>query len=189
MLMNPAFRRFRTLAIVTTVAICVATGAASAQESTTDPNCTLAPLSVPLWNGTPAADVAATPVASPSAVAAEIDEAEIEAAVNVIVACMNTGEPQLMFAIYTDRFLASQYADPTTTYLPEFEQRLAENAPEPANQFVLQGVSEITPLDDGRVSVKVALVSGATTFDDTLVLANQNGTWLIDEIASLDPEV
>jgi hypothetical protein len=188
-MMYRGFRRARTLAIAASVALGLATGSAFAQGTAVVFDCALEPLAVPLWGGTPAAEVAATPVASPSAADAGIDEAEIEAAVEVIVACMNTGEPQLMFAIYTDRFLASRYADPTTTYLPEFEQRLAENVPEPANQFVLQGVSEITPLDDGRVSVKVALVSGATTFDDTLVLANQDGTWLIDEIASLDPEV
>jgi hypothetical protein len=188
-LMNPAFRQARTFAIAASVALTLAAGTATAQETATDVDCTLARLAVPLWDGTPAAEIAASPVATPTAANAQIDEADIVTAVAVIVACMNTGEPQLMFAIYTDRFLAAQYADPTTTYLPEFEQRLAENAPEPANQFVLREVSEITPLDDGRVSVKVTLSSGATTFDDTLVLANQEGVWLIDDIASLDPAV
>ncbi len=182
--MRTPIRSAAALAIAITIGTGIVSGPTLAQDDGSSAVCPLAPLTVPLWDGTPAAVIAATPV---SAASGDIDEAEIEAAVVDLVACMNTGEPQLMFAIYTSRFIASQYADPSETYLPEFEQRLAENAPEPADQFELAGVSEISPLDDGRVSVKVGLANGGTVFEDTLILANQDGVWLIDDIASLNP--
>ncbi|HYI24335.1 MAG TPA: hypothetical protein VD767_02905 [Thermomicrobiales bacterium] len=183
--MNSIIRRVIPIVAGTSLTVTLSVSAALAQGTDQAALCSLEPVSVPLWGGTPAAEVAATP-ASP-AEPAEVDEAEIEGAIVDIVACINTGEPQLMFAIYTDRFLAEQYADPAATYLPEFERRLAENAPEPAGQFSLEAVNGIEPLEDGRVRVTVSMSNGGTAFNDTLVLANQDGTWLIDGIESLDP--
>jgi hypothetical protein len=179
-------RRAGTALFVAAVTAVVGIGLASAEESTDASACPLAPLTLPLWDATPAAAIAATPVAPTSA---DVTEAEIKAAVAVIVACINTGEPIYIHAIYTDRYLAEQFADPSVTYLPEFEQRLALNQVQATDQFTLEDISDITPLDDGRVSVTIALSNGVTTFKDTLTLANQDGTWLVDGVSNLDPPV
>ena len=161
-------------------------GTASAEDATDASACTLDPLTLPLWDATHPAVIAATPVAPASA---DVTDAGIEAAVATIVACINTGEPVFMYAIYTDRYLAEQYADPSVTYLPEFEQEIDLNQPQPTGQFTLEDVSDITPLDDGRVLVTIALSNGVTTFHDTLILANQDGVWLVDGVSNLDPPV
>jgi hypothetical protein len=184
--MSMSSRRAGVALFVAALTAVVGIGLASAGDASDASKCTLAPLTLPLWDATPAAVIAETPVAS---TAVEITEAEIEAAVAVIVACINTGEPVSIHAIYTDRYLAEQFADPTVTYLPEFEQSLALNEPQVTDQFTLEDVSDITPLDDGRVSVTIALSNGVSTFNDTLTLAYQDGTWLVDGVSNLDPPV
>jgi hypothetical protein len=146
--------------------------------------CVLQPLTPPLFAGTPAAEVLATPM--PPGAGANPDEAVIEAAIEDIVDCINTGEAAYQFAIFTERYLAAQFADPDT-YQPEFEMMLTlEPAGAPA-RFELRGVGDISWLDDGRVSAVVDLASGSTTYRDTLILAYVDGTWLIDEVVTFDP--
>lgn len=145
--------------------------------------CQLSPLALPLFDGMPPAIVASTPLPQVEA----ISEDAIRSAIAGIVACINSGEPQRMFAIFTTRYLAEQFADPTRTYLPELEQRLARNLPEPSGQFTLVEVRNIALMVDGRVKATVVLASTTATYRDSLILANQNGIWLIDGVARFDP--
>jgi hypothetical protein len=179
-------RRAGIALLVVAVTAVVGAGLATADEATDASSCALPPLTLPLWDATPPAVIAATPVTSSPA---GVTDADIEEAVAAIVDCINTGAPVFIYAIYSDRYLAEQFADPSVTYLPEFEQSLDINAPQATGQFTLQEVSDITPLEDGRVSVTIALSNGVTTFNDTLTLANQDGAWLVDGVSNLDPPV
>jgi hypothetical protein len=181
-------RRFSTTAIRTApviVALSLLTllgPAATAQEES---GCTLPPLSLPLFDATPAAIVAATPVAAEGPV--EVHEEEIREAVEMIVTCANSADPKLVNAIFTERYLAERFADPATTSLPVFEQSLDHEDGIISTSLVLDGVEEITPLDDGRVSAVAVISSSTSTFRDTLILANVDGAWLIDDLGELDP--
>lgn len=93
----------------------------SAQTSVDD--CPLEPLTLPLFGATPAAIVAASPIAiNPEA---NVDEAAIDQAIEDIVACINSGDPALQNAIFTERYLAEQFADPAQAYQPRFEVELS----------------------------------------------------------------
>lgn len=155
---------------------------ATAQEES---ECALPPLTLPLFDATPAAIVAATPIDSGGP--ATVDEAEIRAAVEMIVTCANSADPRQVNAIYTERFLAERFADPTVANQPAFEESLDRETGTIPTSLVLDGVEDITPLEDGRVSVVAVISSSTSTFRDTLILANVDGDWLIDGLGELDP--
>lgn len=182
-------RTFRSAVLAPVLAGCVAFGFAfpglGAQSSSGD--CPLEPLTLPLFDATPAAIVAATPAVAISVAAVDIDEAEIGAAIEDIVACVNTGDPARQYAIFTERYLAEQFADPSVAYQPRFEFDLAMGPGEGEALFELISVSGIAPIEPGRVSVTVELAAGDTRYRDTLVLASVDGVWLIDAIGELDP--
>jgi hypothetical protein len=155
---------------------------ATAQEES---DCTLPPLTLPLFDATPAAIVATTPVIADGP--QTVDEEEIRAAVELIVTCANSEDPKLINAIFTERFLAERFADPTTASQPVFEQSLDQEEGVIPTSLVLDGIEDVTPLDDGRVSVVAVITSSTSTFRDTLILANVDGNWLIDGLGELDP--
>jgi len=167
------------------LAFLASTGAAAAGVQPPPEECTLEPLTLPLFDATPAAEVAATLLAREADSAA--DPGTIRRAVETIVACINTGDPAYQFAIFTERYLARQFVDPSVTYQPEFERQLALGPSDEAETFELVEVSGFDMLEDGRVSVVVELTGGRTTYRDTLVLANVDGIWLIDAIEEFDP--
>jgi len=171
------------LLAATILIMAVASGAAA---QTPEPEgCGLSPLTLPLFDATPVDQV--TPPAFEPVSEGDALVEEIEGAVTTIMACVSTGDPASAWAVFTPRYLAEQFADPAATYLPQFEQSLAEGVSIPV-PFEVLGVSDVTVLDDGRVSVAVEYTNGVSTFRDTLILARIDGIWLIDEIAALDPE-
>lgn len=175
-----AIRSIQAIAAIGLLAL-LAPVATAQQES----DCTLPPLTLPLFDATPAAIVAATPVAAGESV--PVEEEEIREAVEMIVTCANNTDPKLVNAIFTERFLAERFADPSATYLPAFEQSLdSENGIVPTS-LVLDDVEGITPLNDGRVSVVAVISSSTSTFRDTLILASVDGNWLIDGLGELNP--
>ncbi len=187
---NPLAALALCLALVTGVT--VSSGHAQGTRSGTASACSLAPVTVPLFGGTPAAIVAATPAASQPPVPATVgaDPAAIQDAASVIVACINTGAPSFKYAVFTPRYLAAQFVDGAGHYQPEFEFRLSSPAPPvspAALAFTLEAVEGIEPQADGRVRVTLVLRSDQATFRDTLLLADVEGQWLIDEVVSLDP--
>lgn len=162
----------------------------SAQEQVPGaPACELPPVTLPLFDATPAAVIASTPVSSVAddAGAAPTDAVVMRMAIESIVACINMGDPALQYAVFTDRYLAEQLADPSSTYQPAFEQQLDVATDPDRPQFSIDSVEEVTPLDDGRVSVVVTLSTNGTRYEDRLVLANVGGDWLIDDVELIDP--
>jgi hypothetical protein len=158
-------------------------GAAVAQDG--EATCTLDPVSLPLFDATPAAALAGTPVDVPDDI--QVDDATIEDAVIQIVACINTNDPAYQYAIFTDRYLAEQFADPTQTYQPAFELQISFGPSQEPGSMELEGISGIEQLESGQVSVVVELTNSVSVFRDTLILVPVDGVWLIDSIAAFDP--
>ncbi len=175
----------RSLLLVLAIILMAGWMSPAASQGAPGEECWLEPLTLPLWDATPPAVVAATPAAA--APDGEYADDDIGAAVEGLVACINTGEPRLVHAVFTARYLAELYADPKQAFLPAFEQSLDQNLVEAIDEFTLEAVDGIQWLDDGRVSVNVTMSNGLTTFRDTLILAWQDGFWLIDGVTELDP--
>lgn len=148
---------------------------AVAQDVTT---CELVPLELPLFGGTPVA-VFATPAASP--VAATLSEAEALAVLEQYVACTNTGDPTLVWAMFTPRWFSETFADPEEHYLPAFEQQLDLRGQPTGLPLELVEIVEFEP-GEGTARVAATFRSGEQQWTDTLTLAYVNGQWLIDDV-------
>jgi hypothetical protein len=147
--------------------------------------CALEPVSLPLFDATPAVDIANAPVATTTVFT--IDEDEIRFAVETFVECMNSGDAAYQYAIFTDRYLANLFVEPALAYQPQFEEQLARGPTGQAGGLRLIGVKAIKLLDNGTVSLVVEIGAGFTSFQDTLILATIDGVWLIDDVVNLDP--
>lgn len=176
--------------IVACAALLLVPGGGSLHEQQTgSPGCELEPVTLPLFGATPAAIIAATPASVPVGgnPGPAPDAATIEAAIEVIVACVNIGDPAVRYAVFTDRYLAEQLADPARTYQPAFEQQLDSGVRMGAPRFGIESIEQCELLDDGRVSVVVTLSADGARYRDRLVLADVDGVWLIDEVETIDP--
>lgn len=189
MSMRKAGIRMVVASVMTWVAVVGGSLAASAQEvSPGQPACMLPPVTLPLFDATPAAAIAATPAApvvtgdDPPAA----DAATIGAAIDTIVACINNPDPALQYAVFTDRYLAEQLAD-DAIYQPEFELQLAAGSSTGTARFTVDAVEDIAAEADGRVGVTVTLSADGQTFTDRLILAWVDGDWLIDDVELLEP--
>lgn len=147
-------------------------------------SCALTPLTLPLFDATPLA-LLATPVATPADAALSPEEATV--VLEQYVACTNTGDPTLVWAIFTPRWFANEFADTETHYLPAFEYQIARGTDIVVDPLELVSVDEVALLDDGRVAVTATYTSADLTWTDQLILANVNGDWLIDEVVLLTP--
>lgn len=157
------------------IAFALAVPAATAQEAV----CTLTPLSLPLFDATPVAQLA-TPTGTPSATTLSAEEAA--GVLEEYAACINTGDPTLAWAIFSPRWFGTTFADPTEHYLPAFEQELAAGVVPVTDPLSLLSVDAIAETGDGRVAVTATFVGADQQWTDTLVLVNYDGQWLIDEV-------
>lgn len=169
----------RLLVLVPVVLLLAFTPIADAQAS-----CTLTPLTLPLFNGTPVTELA-TPQASPAV--AELTEAEATEVLEMYVACTNTGDPTLVWAVFTPRWFSTQFADPEEHYLPAFEYEIANGNTPVVDPLVLESVDEVERMDDGRYAVTATFSSGELRWTDQLILANIDGQWLIDDVVLITP--
>jgi len=170
-------RRAAMLAAVGAVLLALAAAPVSGQGET---RCTLPPLTLPLFGGTPVAEVITA--ATPQGPSGTVSNEEITAALEHIVACVNTGDPVLVYAVFSPRWLAEQFADPQAHYLPAFERMLDTTTPVQGEPLALTSAEAVEPLPDGRVRVRATFTSGVRTWHDTLVLVDSDGVWLIDEV-------
>ncbi|MGI8485949.1 MAG: hypothetical protein ACR2OU_17020 [Thermomicrobiales bacterium] len=161
------------------------------REQSANTSCSLTPLSLPLFNATPPNEIVgalASPMASPAVLATRPASTEeipsVEVGLSTIEACINTGNPLLVYAVFSTRYLASQYADPLLAYLPAFEQQLGGVTIPIAPPFSFDPVVDMGVLADGRVQLTLNVRRGTEAWTDTLVLVNQEGTWLIDDVIS-----
>lgn len=157
--------------------------AAAAQDA----SCTLSPLSLPLFDATPAAVIASTP--QPSAESPELDENGATAAIEMLLACAGEESQALRYAIFTDAYLARLFIGEDAVDQPAFELLIDSGVvPEPFASS-LNGLSDFDALDDGRFAVTIQVMTADGTVEDRIVLAwdADQEQWLIDEIVSLDP--
>lgn len=145
--------------------------------------CTLMPLTLPLFGGTPVAVLASPATSAPTK--EPVDGVEVAEALDVIVACVNTGDPKLVYAIFAPSSFARAFSGPRMHYQPAFERMLDASGPTAAEPLLLGAVEEIEPLPDGRVAVVATFASGDATWRDRLVLARVGDHWLIDEAEAL----
>lgn len=162
------------------VALIMTLGSAAGAQA----SCTLTPLTLPLFGGTPIAELA-TPQASPTQV--ELSEDEATDLLEMYVACTNTGDPTLVWAMFTPRWFSTQFADSEEHYLPAFEYEIATGNAPVVNPLVLDSVDEVKRMDDGRYGVTATFSSGGQQWTDQLILANADGQWLIDDVVLVSP--
>lgn len=156
----------------------------SAPAISAQPTCELTPLALPLFEGTPVT-LLATPASTPASDL--LDEEGATAILEMYVACTNTGDPTLVWAMFTPRWFSIEFADSEEHYLPAFEYEIALGEEAVVHPLFLEGIEEIDVLDDGRVAVTATFASGELEWTDQLILANVDGQWLIDEVVLVSP--
>lgn len=156
---------------------------AAAQEAA----CTLDPITLPLFDATPAAMIAATPQASTGA--PQLDEHGASDAVSMLLACAGEEPQALRYAVYTDTYLARLFIGNDPADQPAFERMLATGANIDPVVPTLNGIAEFESLEDGRVAVTIEATTAEGPIEDRVVLAwdAEQETWLIDEVVALDP--
>lgn len=146
--------------------------------------CEITPLTLPLFGGTPIADLA-SPAATPANLT--LTDEEAQDVLEMYVACTNTGDPTLVWAMFTPRWFSSEFADSEEHYLPAFEYEIANGQNDVVNPLVLDSIDEIEQQEDGRMAVTATFSSGSSTWTDQLILANVGGQWLIDDVVLVSP--
>lgn len=154
------------------------------QGAHAESTCELTPLTLPLFDATPVAELS-TPAATP---ATEIlTEEEAIEILEQYVACTNTGDPTLVWAMFTPRWFSVEFADSEEHYLPAFEYEIANGESGVVDPLILENVDEIELMEDGRVAVTATFRSADLQWTDQLILANIEGQWLIDEVVLVSP--
>lgn len=146
----------------------------------TTAECTLEPLTLPLFDGTPVAEWSnGEPADVPTP-----DTEAVEAILLTYVACANADDPRLVWSVFSPEWFRDQFSDSTIHYLPAFEQRLELESSNTREPLVLEEVIAVESLLDGRLSVRARFSSDGKTWTDTLILVNVDGQWLIDDVVS-----
>lgn len=175
-------REMRAGAVALVAGTMLVGGSAFAQDT---PGCELQPLELPLFGGTPVA-VFATPSPQGSPAIAGLTNAEAEDVLQQYAACTNTGDPTLVWAMFTPRWFSQQFADPEQHYLPAFEQMLDSDGQPTGVPLELVEVVEIEP-HGAAIDVTATFRSGDQEWTDKLALVQIDGQWLIDDVELLDP--
>jgi copper transport protein len=141
----------------------------------------------------PFLDLGLEPIAWPQGTPANnVEIAAVTETVRQFVACTNAGDYGRQLALYTTRYLEPQFA--------VLDQSGRQNAIDrangparplpPGNQLGLQSVAEVRRLDDGRLAARVVTIDPVNhphTVDVILILAEEAGSWRIDEIRQPPP--
>lgn len=159
------------------------TSSAYAQESSTSPvSCELAPLELPLFGGTPVADAGIQAVRNMDMSRVDVSSDEVETILEQYVACTNTGDPTLIWAMFSPHWYAVTFANPQEHYLPAFEQMLDQPGADSEHPLELVTVDRVEKRPDGYVAVTATFRSGDMQWTDTLTLVMIDGEWLIDDV-------
>lgn len=195
-------RAFIGLGILASL-IAVASGGVLAQGTATPDTgeCTVAPLSAPVWNGVenpePTAPVSIDGPFEPPA-GASADDATIDgvtATVEESIACQNVGDLARTMALFTPEGIASFFSGPRG-YDPESVDATIAAGPVPVSEdrtVNLVTVENVVRLDDGRIGATVSTAAGDVSYTDFLFFAE--GTtpdgqtrWLIDGSIAIDSQ-
>lgn len=167
--------------LVLTLLVSMASFAPAARAEST---CELTPLTLPLFDATPLAELS-TPIATPAT--HQLTDEEANEILEMYVACTNTGDPTLVWAMFTPRWFSVQFADSEEHYLPAFEYDIATGHNEVTDPLSLTSVDKIELQSDGRMAVTATFTSGSLKWTDQLMLMNIDGQWLIDEVVLVSP--
>ena len=155
----------------------------------TESDCVLSQVELPLFDATPASEIpgaTGTPASpdDPARDATDDEIAEFSQSIDVLLVCINTGEAKYANAVFTERYIAAKFADPSILYQPDFEQMIAESVGTglEVEPLVVDEISGVKIRDDARISGRVTLSSAGTSWSDTLVLKQAGEFWLIDDV-------
>lgn len=148
---------------------------------------------------TPAAafvpDVAATPGPPTLPSGEQVDDetaTAVQETIGELVACLNAGDTMRVLALYSNRFLAENFAGLELTQ-EQYDQEAGNVVPrDPGQQIEIYSFSDIVKLDDGRVAVLVLgndLSSEGEASETLFYLVEQDGNWVVDAaVETPDPE-
>lgn len=187
--MRNAVNRFCGWVTIATMAVLMLAIPHGATAQAPDTGCQLRPVTLPLFDATPAAEIpgaVATP-ASPDTTGQPASRKDVErfnTALDALVACANTGEPEYVYAVFTERYLASLFVDPGRNYQPAFEQMIAQGDLDIGDSVPLtvESIDTVTVLADGRLSGRVMTTSAGISWTDILILQYVGDDWLVDEV-------
>jgi hypothetical protein len=179
-------KRLFVVAICLLPLACSSLTGVAAQGEPHGSSCSLPPVTLPLFDATPAADIAvATPPVSREAGTEATPEqiGTYTASLQLLVDCINTGDPAYVYAIFTREYLATWFVAPVNAYQPAFEQMIDQRVPaDPgATPLSIASIDNVRLLDDSRLSGRVVLQS-EMRWRDTLVLKQSGDDWLIDDV-------
>jgi len=157
--------------------------------------CTVEPLELPLFGGTPpSALLVATPKINNTVtpqVGEPADAATVEAiaaTIRMSLACANGGDVLRKYALFSDRYLRAFFTGPDSAHMPAFEQKaLNPRRPLPDDWLSLIALHEVELLPDGRARAVVITASGGNRYEDVLIFVEVDGAWRIDAAILLSP--
>ena len=169
-------------AILTAAMLAASTTGAHAQ----DPTCDIPPVSIPLFDATPADVIAATPAVTGDV--PQVTEEDVEIAANRIVACANSASQAERYAVFTDRILASTFAGESSLDQPAFERMIATGTVSSAGAFTLESLNDIEVRDDGTIAVTLVIDTPEQIVSDRVLLvwSEEKGAWLIDAVLQME---
>lgn len=175
----------RVAAIGLGLAACVfGTGTASAQTA----GCDLPPVTLPLFDATPAAIIAEATL-PPAASMPQVDDAQLQQAVERIMNCANSDAQAERYAIFTDRYIADLFTGDDRADQPAFEQMMELGYEPSPERYTLEGIESAEQTDDGRIEITLSIATPSGSVSDRLILAwsPDADAWLVDEVLELDP--
>ena len=138
-------------------------------------------VATPASDATPAPDVAGSPAPFTEPEGEPAGEAEIEAVtatVRELVACLNAADYRRVYALYTEQYLARNFAG-----LPQERVLATPAAAAQVTENALVAIENVIVLPDGRLAAQIQMASGSEALPVSLysVFAQVEDRWLIDE--------
>ncbi len=203
-------RRGRQAAAIGLVGIAIAGGialphrdAVALQGSSTPTvaECTVAPLTSPIWDGTeiaePTAPVSiAGPFTPPTGVVTDdATLAAVSRTVSESIACQNDGDVARTLALFTPDAVRAFFSGPRGYDADSVDATFAAG-PVPVNDdrvVELVGIDEVVLLEDGRAGATVTTAIGETEYIDFLFFVEGTAPdgvsrWLIDGSVAIDTQ-
>ena len=175
-------RRVWPMAMILILATCLGVPRTVSSQGNTD--CSLPPVTIPLFDATPVSTVAASPIiASPEASPVPYSDDDVTQAVNVIFECINSSDPAQQYAVMTDQYLARLLIE-SNAYVPVFEALIAEGSEDTLGETIeLISIDMIDPEPHG-VAVTVTYSNGVSETTEVLHLVPVGIHWLIDDVTA-----
>ncbi len=201
-------RRGRQTAAIGLVGIAIAGGIAlphrdvqafQGSSTPTPAECTVAPLTSPIWDGTEIAEpTAPVSIAGPftAPTGRPVDDATLAAVTQTVaesIACQNDGDLARTLALFTPDALQSFFSGPRGYDADSVDAKIAAGPVPIGDGRVVEliGIDDVVLLDDGRVGTTVTTTVGDDQYVDFIFLAEGTAPdgvsrWLIDGSVAID---